>query len=65
MFAREKVEDETSTRTDQALLTRGELDLGGMDRMLESMEGSGTSAAVSKNLTMGGPRKVLFASSAA
>ncbi|KAI4697978.1 uncharacterized protein J4E84_001112 [Alternaria hordeiaustralica] len=65
MFAREKVEDETSTRTDQALLTRGELDLGGMDRMLESMEGSGTSAAASKNLTMGGPRKVLFASSAA
>ncbi|KAH6873303.1 hypothetical protein BKA58DRAFT_439375 [Alternaria rosae] len=65
MFAREKVEDETSTRTDQALLTRGELDLGGMDRMLESMEGSGTSAAISKNLTMGGPRKVLFASSAA
>jgi hypothetical protein len=65
MFAREQVEDETSTRTDQALLTRGELDLGGMDRMLESMEGSGTSGAISKNLTMGGPRKVLFASSAA
>jgi hypothetical protein len=65
MFTREQVEDETSNRTDQALLTRGELDLGGMDRMLESMEGSGTSGAVSKSLTMGGPRKVLFASSAA
>ncbi len=65
MFTREQVEDESSNRTDQALLTRGELDLGGMDRMLESMEGSGTSGAVSKSLTMGGPRKVLFASSAA
>lgn len=65
MFAREQVEDDASNRTDQALLTHGELDLGGMDRMLESMEGSGTSGAVSKSLTMGGPRKVLFASSAA
>ena len=65
IFAREQVEDDASNRTDQALLTHGELDLGGMDRMLESMEGSGTSGAVSKSLTMGGPRKVLFASSAA
>ncbi|RAR07258.1 hypothetical protein DDE82_002878 [Stemphylium lycopersici] len=65
MFTREQVEEETANRTDQALLTHGELDLGGMDRMLESMEGSGTSAAASRNLTMGGPRKVLFASSAA
>ncbi|KAF1938061.1 hypothetical protein EJ02DRAFT_355369 [Clathrospora elynae] len=62
MFAREQVEDEEARRTDQALLTRGELDLGGMDRMLGDMEGSG---AISKSLTMGGPRKVLFASSAA
>ncbi|KAG9192218.1 hypothetical protein G6011_10952 [Alternaria panax] len=65
MFAREQVADDASNRTDQALLTHGELDLGGMDRMLESMEGSGTIGAVSKSLTMGGPRKVLFASSAA
>ena len=65
MFTRERTEDEATNRVDQALLTRGELDLGGMDRMLESMEGGGTSAAVPKGLTMGGPRKVLFASSAA
>jgi hypothetical protein len=65
IFAREQVEDDASNRTDQALLTHGELDLGGMDRMLESMEGSGTSGTVPKSLTMGGPRKVLFASSAA
>ncbi|KAE8846777.1 hypothetical protein HRS9122_03684 [Pyrenophora teres f. teres] len=65
MFTRERKEDEATSRVDQALLTRGELDLGGMDRMLESMENSGTNGAVSKGLTMGGPRKVLFASSAA
>ncbi|KAF5844761.1 hypothetical protein GGP41_008741 [Bipolaris sorokiniana] len=65
VFAREQLEEETTTRTDQALLTHGELDLGGMDRMLDSMESSVTNAAVSKNLTAGGPRKVLFASSAA
>jgi hypothetical protein len=62
MFTREQVEDDAATRTDLALLTRGELDLGGMGRMLENMDGSGT---ISKSLTMGGPRKVLFASSAA
>ncbi|EDU45729.1 hypothetical protein PtrSN002B_003236 [Pyrenophora tritici-repentis] len=65
MFTRERNEEEATSRVDQALLTRGELDLGGMDRMLESMDSSGTSGAVSKGLTMGGPRKVLFASSAA
>jgi hypothetical protein len=62
MFLREQVENDTATRTDQALLTRGELDLGGMESMLEDMDGSAT---ISKSLTMGGPRKVLFASSAA
>jgi hypothetical protein len=62
MFAREQVDDDAATRIDHALLTRGELDLGGMERMLENMDGSGT---ISKSLTMGGPRKVLFASSAA
>jgi hypothetical protein len=62
MFSREQVENDTATRTDKALLTRGELDLGGMERMLEDMDGSVT---ISKSLTMGGPRKVLFASSAA
>lgn len=61
MFTQERVEEEETRRTDQALLSRGELDLGGMDRLLEDMEGSG---AVSKSLTLGGPRKVLFASSA-
>ncbi|KAH7378738.1 hypothetical protein BKA66DRAFT_142092 [Pyrenochaeta sp. MPI-SDFR-AT-0127] len=63
MFAQERVEDEETRKTDQALLSRGELDLGGMDRLLDDMEGSGT---ISKSLTLGsGPRKVLFASSAA
>ena len=62
IFAQERVEEEETRRTDQALLSRGELDLGGMDRLLEDMEGSG---AVSRSLILGGgPRKVLFASSA-
>ncbi|KAF1843726.1 uncharacterized protein K460DRAFT_368578 [Cucurbitaria berberidis CBS 394.84] len=63
VFAREQVEEEETRRSDQALLSRGELDLGGMDRLLENMEGSGTNP---RSLTLGGgPRKVLFASSAA
>jgi len=62
MFAKGRQEDDLTRKVDQALLTRGELDLGGVDRLLENMEGSGS---VSKTLTMGGPRKVLFASSAA
>ncbi|KAF2849250.1 hypothetical protein T440DRAFT_490502 [Plenodomus tracheiphilus IPT5] len=62
MFAKKSQEEESMRNVDQALLSRGELDLGGMDRLLENMEGVGT---VSKTLTMGGPRKVLFASSAA
>jgi hypothetical protein len=47
-------------RTDRALLARGELDLGGMDRLLEDMEGSGDH---SQGLLLGNPRRVLFASS--
>jgi hypothetical protein len=62
MFAQEQAETEEARKTDQALLSQGELDLGGMDRLLEDMEGSG---AISKSLTLGNPRKVLFASSAA
>jgi hypothetical protein len=62
MFAQEQAEDDEARRTDQALLSHGELDLGGMDRLLEDMNGSGT---ISKSLTLGNPRKVLFASSAA
>jgi hypothetical protein len=62
MFAQEHAEMEEARRADQALLSHGELDLGGMDRLLENMEDSGT---VSKSLTLGNPRKVLFASSAA
>ncbi|KAH8727066.1 hypothetical protein GQ44DRAFT_770505 [Phaeosphaeriaceae sp. PMI808] len=61
-FAQEEAENEEARRTDQALLSHGELDLGGMDRLLDDMEGSGT---VSRSLTLGNPRKVLFASSAA
>jgi hypothetical protein len=62
MFAQEHAEIEEARRADQALLSHGELDLGGMDRLLENMEDSGT---ISKSLTLGNPRKVLFASSAA
>lgn len=62
MFANEEPETEESKRSDQALLSHGELDLGGMDRLLDDMEGSAT---VSKSLTLGNPRRVLFASSAA
>jgi hypothetical protein len=61
-FAQEKAESDEARRTDQALLSHGELDLGGMDRLLGDMEGSN---AISKSLTLGNPRKVLFASSAA
>ncbi|KAF3047613.1 hypothetical protein E8E12_010850 [Didymella heteroderae] len=62
LFAPTAAEEEASRRADQALLTCGELDLGGMDRLLEDMESSGSGL---KSLTMGNPRKVLFASSAA
>jgi hypothetical protein len=61
-FAQEHAEIEAARKTDQALLSQGELDLGGMDRLLDGMEGSAT---MSKSLTLGNPRKVLFASSAA
>jgi hypothetical protein len=59
-FAREQAETEETRRTDQALLASGELDLGGMDRLLEDMEGSGSGQ---HNLVLGNPRRVLFASS--
>ncbi|KAI8939653.1 hypothetical protein NX059_003410 [Plenodomus lindquistii] len=62
MFAKEQQEEALTRKVDQALLSRGELDLGGMDRLLEGMEVIGGNVA--KTLTMGGPRKVLFASSA-
>ncbi|KAF3005007.1 hypothetical protein E8E13_008717 [Curvularia kusanoi] len=62
LFAPTPAEEEASRQADQALLTRGELDLGGMDRLLEDMESSGSGL---KSLTMGNPRRVLFASSAA
>ncbi|KAL5116780.1 hypothetical protein ACEQ8H_005261 [Pleosporales sp. CAS-2024a] len=61
-FSQEQKESDEARRADQALLSHGALDLGGMDRLLDDMEGSGT---VSKSLTLNGPRKVLFASSAA
>jgi hypothetical protein len=58
--ARERAEEEDAKKADNALLIRGELDLGGMDRLLGDMEGSDT-----RNLVLGNPRKVLFASSTA
>ncbi|CAI6338830.1 unnamed protein product [Periconia digitata] len=60
LFTGEQAEDEETRKTDRALLARGELDLGGMDRLLDDMGGSG-----SNSLVIGNPRKVLFASSAA
>lgn len=67
VFAPTAAEEEASRRADQALLTRGELDIGGMDRLLEDMESSGGGGGGGglKSLTMGNPRKVLFASSGA
>lgn len=59
-FESEQAVEEQMRRTDQALLARGELDLGGMDRLLENMEESGSG---SHSLVLGNPRKVLFASS--
>jgi len=57
--ASEQVEEDETRRTDQALLYRGELDLGGVGRLLGDMEASG-----SRSMMLGNPRKVLFASSA-
>ncbi|KAF2199759.1 hypothetical protein GQ43DRAFT_433108 [Delitschia confertaspora ATCC 74209] len=60
-FARVKDEESTRSRVDQALLSTGELDLGGMDQLLDQM--SNTGEPQRGLLTMGNPRKVLFASS--
>jgi hypothetical protein len=56
----EQGEEDETRRTDQALLHRGELDLGGMGRLLGDME-----ASDSRSMAFGNPRRVLFASSAA
>ena len=60
MFTGEPVEEEETRRTDKVLLARGELDLGGMDRLLDDMGGAGSNSVMLNN-----PRKVLFASSTA
>ncbi|KAF2466717.1 uncharacterized protein BDR25DRAFT_327795 [Lindgomyces ingoldianus] len=60
VFEQERAEEEEIRKTDQALLARGALDLGGMDRLLEDMDGSGSA---SRTLVLGNSRKVLFASS--
>lgn len=60
MFTGEPVEEDETRRTDKVLLARGELDLGGMDRLLDDMGGSGSNSVMLNN-----PRKVLFASSTA
>jgi hypothetical protein len=60
VFAGEQAEEKEARKNDLALLTSGELDLGGMDRLLENLEGSGSGQ---RSLMLGGPRKVLFASS--
>ncbi|OCL08031.1 hypothetical protein AOQ84DRAFT_49461 [Glonium stellatum] len=59
LFEKDRTEDDDMRRADQTLLAQGELDLGGMDRLLDSME---SSAADVRTLGSGNPRKVLFAS---
>ncbi|KAF2707456.1 hypothetical protein K504DRAFT_383713 [Pleomassaria siparia CBS 279.74] len=61
-FAKEQATEAEARKTDQALLARGELDLGGMSRLLEDMEGSANTNG-QRSMVLGGPRKVLFASS--
>ena len=56
---REQEEEKLAKRADETLLARGELDLGGMSRLLDRMEGDGGA----QNITLGNPRRVLFASS--
>lgn len=56
------IEDLEIRRTDQALLARGELDIGGMSRLLDNMEGGGAGFG-SQSMVLGNPRRVLFASS--
>lgn len=57
--SREDVEEEASKRSDQALLAHGELGIDGMQRLMDGMSGGGSHNA----LTLGNPRKVLFAPS--
>lgn len=61
MFSdREREEQERTLRNDQSKLSSGELDVGGMDRLLDSMELDQPRG--SNSLVLGNPRKVLFAS---
>ncbi|OCK76344.1 hypothetical protein K432DRAFT_306547 [Lepidopterella palustris CBS 459.81] len=55
LFGREREEEEQTRRADQTLLASGELDIGGMDRLLDSME-----ATQGGTIGFGNPRKVLF-----
>jgi hypothetical protein len=59
---KEQVGGDETRRIDQVLLDRRELDLGGMDRLMEDM---GTNGSASQSMVIGNPRKVLFATSAA
>lgn len=59
LFDKDRAEEDDMRRADQTLLAQGELDLGGMDRLLDSMESSVTDV---KTSGLGNPRKVLFAS---
>jgi hypothetical protein len=62
IFDKEKDEDELARRVDQNLLSKGELDLGGMDRLLNAM-GEKDEAPKTTRFGLGHARKVLFASS--
>lgn len=56
---RGNVEEDTTKRSDQALLAQGELGIDGMQRLLDDMSGGGSR----NTITFGNPRKVLFAPS--
>jgi hypothetical protein len=58
---REREEQELTLKNDRSMLSSRELDVGGMDRLLDSMEFDPPRGA-SGSLVLGNPRKVLFAS---
>ncbi|KAF2500671.1 hypothetical protein BU16DRAFT_254873 [Lophium mytilinum] len=58
---KERNEHELTLKSDQSKLSSRELDVGGMDRLLDSMEFE-QPRGTSGSLVLGNPRKVLFAS---
>ncbi|KAF2001095.1 hypothetical protein P154DRAFT_490917 [Amniculicola lignicola CBS 123094] len=63
LFQKERSEMEELRQTDRALLGRGELDLGGVERLLGDMEAGGSGSAAFGSMVLGGQRKVGFTNS--